>query len=141
MNKQQVVERYASLVSELGLEAKEVVLNAGGALTLFGIRSDTSDLDVDVPGEVFKSFKKATRQRSAPFEVVPLCPGIDLHVLSPERVLAKHTLYGVDVYTYTLMDLGKQKRALLKLIGRPEAKRAQDKTDLFFIETTLYSVG
>lgn len=139
MNKEQVVKAYINLLSCLGMESKEVVLSAGAALVIFGIRDTTSDLDVDVPVEVFERLRRCSSGPSRGFERVMYSPGIDLHVLSPERVLAKHTVFGEEVYTYTLTDLGKQKHALLSLVGRREYKKAQDRADLFFIESTLYT--
>lgn len=53
MNKETIVEKYLQFVNEREINANDVLLSAGGACVMFGIRNETSDLDIDVPEHIF----------------------------------------------------------------------------------------
>lgn len=48
MNKVDIQRTYAETLMLLGLSSNEMILGAGGALVMLGIRDRTSDLDVNV---------------------------------------------------------------------------------------------
>ncbi len=58
MDKKELTQRYRAFLRDFKLGASQVVVGAGGALCVLGLREETSDLDVDVPLEVFNRLLK-----------------------------------------------------------------------------------
>lgn len=59
MNKAQLVKHYHTFCTSHGLSPCEVVVGAGGTLTLLGLRKETSDIDVSVSVSLMVRFLKA----------------------------------------------------------------------------------
>ena len=138
MDKAAVIERYKTLLNELDEPAYSVVLSAGSALVLLGVRQSTTDLDVDIPEGTFKMF-----ERSGKFPVLPAAGGdgkhlkfdkdVDLNVLDTDRGVV--CLGGV--WSYSPSELLAQKRYLSKSPERSPEKRAADLQDIGVLETLI----
>lgn len=138
MDKEAVIERYITLLNELNEPARNLVLSAGSALVVLGVRETTADLDVDVPEGVFKVY-----ERSGKFEVTAATLDIskrlkfdvdvDLHILDEDR--GRACLNGVWIYSPN--ELLIQKRYLSNLEGRDAEKRAADLVDITALETLI----
>ena len=136
MDKAAVIERYRTLLNELDEPAHSVVLSAGSALVLLGVRETTSDLDADVPENLFRLY-----ERSGKFTVREAAEGmtkslkfdtdVDLNVLDTDRGVVCVN----GVWVYSPGELLVQKRYLSKLPGRDEGKRAADLSDIASLET------
>ena len=94
MNKKQLIAVYSYFISSNALNAKDVVVDAGGALVLMGMREKTSDIDVVTTSAIFNRFKDAgypTRifpatGTHAAVEVVAATDLIDLHLHTSRRI-------------------------------------------------------
>lgn len=138
MDKAAVIERYKTLLNELDEPAYSVVLSAGSALVLLGVRQSTTDLDVDIPEGTFKMF-----ERSGKFPILPAAGGdgkhlkfdkdVDLNVLDTDRGVV--CLGGV--WSYSPSELLAQKRYLSKSPERSPEKRADDLQDISVLETLI----
>lgn len=138
MDKEAVVERYIALLNELNEPARNLVLSAGSALVVLGVRETTADLDVDVPEGVFRVYERSGKFPVAAATVdlgkrLKFDADVDLHILDEDRGLA--CLNGVWIYSPT--ELLVQKRYLSKLEGRDEEKRAADLLDIAALETLI----
>ncbi len=60
MNKVELVNEYHRVCKLLAIPAQYVVLGAGGALMMLGLREQTRDLDLEVPTEVFDACCRAS---------------------------------------------------------------------------------
>ena len=58
MNRKELIQKYREFLRDFKLGASQVVVGAGGALCVLGLREETSDIDVDVPLEVFNRLLK-----------------------------------------------------------------------------------
>ena len=59
MRKEELVSHYQNFCQIHHLDPRDVVVGAGGTLTLLGLRQETSDIDTMVPWEVMFRFLKA----------------------------------------------------------------------------------
>lgn len=138
MDKAAVIERYKALLNQLDEPALNVILTAGSALVMHGIRETTSDLDADVKENVFNLHK-----RSGKYETKDALPGIgellvydkdvELHVFEETRGLS----YVDGVWCYSPHELLIQKRYLSTMPGRSENKRAADMLDIIGLEALI----
>lgn len=137
MNKDQVKKRYDALVEALGELPHEVVLSAGGALVMMGVRETTNDLDVDVRPGVFKWVAKI-REIIIEANVNPRLKYdayIDLHELSEDTGLAC-----IDgVWCYSPRELLLQKRHLSDIPNRTQGKRERDLMEIVQLESLVRS--
>ena len=125
-NKQQVISQYILFCELSHLPPENVILSAGGALVLLGLREKTADLDLDVP---ISFYNKVKRDYGIGYlkegdcyrwdETVDIKPSLDIPSFCSE-----------GVYCYTISELIKQKEYLLTLDTRPSVKKIQDKIDL-----------
>lgn len=127
MNRFEILARYATLVQELGARPCDVVVGAGAALVLFGIREDTSDLDVSIHEELFRELGE-TRPRHffGKDEVVEWGEGIDLHSFSEHPP----TVFVDGVCCLAPAALLRFKERLAEMPERPKVKREQDIADI-----------
>ena len=125
-NKQQVISQYILFCKLSQLPPEKVILSAGGALVLLGLREKTADLDLDVPVAFYNKvksdygigyLKEGDRYRWD--ETIDIKPSLDIPSFCSE-----------GVYCYTISELIKQKEYLLTLDTRPSVKKIQDKIDL-----------
>ena len=58
MNRKELIQNYREFLRDFKLGASQAVVGAGGALCILGLREQTSDIDVDVPLEVFNRLLK-----------------------------------------------------------------------------------
>jgi len=127
-----VIVQYKALVRELGENAHNVVLSAGAAAVMMGIREETNDLDVDVLSGVFKwaATTKTVLKEEGVSDRVLYAESIDLHVLDEDR--GRVCVEGVWIYSPRELIL--QKRAMSKFPGRPIGKLVQDQVEIAQLE-------
>ncbi len=88
LNKKQLIEHYHDFVNEYKLNPRDIVVNAGGAMVLLGLRKETSDIDVTVTKMIFERFKEMGKPThvfpatgaSAAVEAVEATELLDLHI-------------------------------------------------------------
>lgn len=127
-----MIVQYRALVRELGENAHNVVLSAGAAAVMMGIRDETNDLDVDVLPGVFKwaaTTKTVIEEEGFNARVV-YAEQIDLHVLDEDR--GKVCIEGV--WTYSPRELINQRRELIKTPGRDVGKLVRDQVEVSLLE-------
>lgn len=137
MNKDQVIVRYNALVKDLGELPHHVVLSAGGALVMMGVRETTEDLDVDVLPGIFK-WASAGKQVITEENVSPRLEYdkfIDLHELNEDTGLA--CIEGV--YCYSAREMLIQKRHLASIPNRLHGKRERDLMEIVQLESLVRS--
>lgn len=137
MDKDQVKARYLALVEKLGELPHHVVLSAGGALVMMGVRSTTEDLDVDVLPGVFK-WVSAGKELIVEENISPRFkydPFIDLHELSEDTGLA--CIEGV--WCYSAREMLLQKRHLANIPNRKPGKRERDLMEIVQLESLVKS--
>jgi hypothetical protein len=62
MNRSELIERYKLVCKTLELHPSQVVLSAGGACIMHGLRNETSDLDVHIPrGSLYTGIRTRAR--------------------------------------------------------------------------------
>lgn len=132
-DKAKLIERYKEVLVKLNEPGQDVLLSAGGALVMMGLRDQTDDLDLDVTVNMFKLLSRT-------FEIVEGLPGVkiikwaddvDLHELDPD--LGRVCIEGV--WCYSPRELINQKRHLSRAPGRYPHKVAQDLEDIRRLET------
>lgn len=136
MNKEEVKQRYLELVKELGEVPHEVVLSAGAALVMMGVREETADLDVDIMPNSFKAIGRVKGIKTdGGFTLIHYSDHVDLHEfdISTGRVCVD------DVWTYSPGEMLTQKRYLVNHPQRSEEKRKQDRLDIEKLETIVKS--
>jgi hypothetical protein len=133
MKKDDVIVQYKALVHELGESAHNVVLSAGAAAVMMGIRDEAGDLDVDVLPGVFKwaaGTKNVIKQEGLS-DRVEYSEHIGLYMLDEDR--GKVCIDGVWVYSPRELIL--QKRVLTRAPGRGMGKLVRDQIELGLLET------
>lgn len=137
MNKAEVVGRYKELLNDLGEDARNVVLSAGSALVMLGIRKDTMDLDVDIPTGLFNYLAKKHLVITEPgvSDLIKYAIDVDLHEFDADTGV----VCVEGVWTYSPSALLIQKRYLSKLPTRKEHKRETDLDEISLLETLIRS--
>lgn len=129
LDRNRVNALYHTLVNDLGLTAKEVVLEAGSALVAMGVRETTDDLDVSIPAEVFERLRRDYPVKLfGGVEVMPFNEYVDLHVYKGDWSTNFMTVEGVAVPAIEAQI--HLKKTLMNSPERTEAKRERDKIDL-----------
>lgn len=143
MDRARVVERYKELLNQLGEPAQNVVLSAGAALVILGLREKTTNLNVDVPTGVFLwAFNNTNAQLKASgqtLQTIRVENGVPLFNLSDDVSLQELSdttgLVCVEgVWMYSPFELLQQKRYLAKLPNRDQDKRERDLKEVGLIE-------
>lgn len=131
MDKEAVIARYHQLVKELGEEARDVVLSAGAALVIMGVREETEDLDVDVKPGVFSwAAKGKTILDDGLTPRFAFGEDVDLHIANEDTGVA--CVDGVWIYSPSAMLF--QKRLLARFAGRKPEKREKDLAEIAILE-------
>jgi hypothetical protein len=132
MKKDDVISQYKALVRELGENAHNVVLSAGSASVMMGLRDETNDLDVDVLPGVFKwaATTKTVIEEEGFNPRVIYSEHIDLHILDEDR--GKVCIEGV--WTYSPRELVNQRREMVKNPKRNPDKLPQDHIEIALLE-------
>jgi hypothetical protein len=135
MRKEDVVAQYHQLVSALGESAHHVVLSAGAAAVMMGLRDETDDLDADVLPGVFKwvcTNKKVIVEENVN-DRVKYSEHVDLHVLDEDRGIV--CIEGV--WVYSPRELLNQKRHLARMENRPYGKMVRDQIEITLLEELI----
>lgn len=127
MKKKEFVTAYVAAVELLGLKSSEVVVTAGGALLMLGLREETDDLDLDIPLAAFEQLAKTHQVKMyGDSKVIDIAEGVSVHIAENDDV--EKTPEGV--YIVGLWALIRLKKKISKLPGRSAAKIAADLVDL-----------
>ena len=134
MNKEKFIELYQNFCHGNNLNPKDVVVSAGGAMVILGIRRTTNDLDLDVEDSFYERMGRCYGFNKTPFgENVNVNILIDLHRRKPDTEVVC-----VDgVYIYSIKDLIKQKQALLAEPTHFVYKRIEHQKDLNKLQQVL----
>jgi hypothetical protein len=137
MNKDQLIREYHKLVKELNEPAHRVVLSAGSALVMMGVRPCTNDMDVDIPGNVFRwaSISRNVIHEENVSPRVAYNEFVDLHELSDNTGVV--CIDGVWVYSPNELLL--QKRHLASMPNRAPNKREKDLMEIVQLESLVRS--
>lgn len=134
MNVEQLKKEYFDLVKSLGVKAEEVVLTSGSALLMYGLREQTSDLDVNIKLSLFNQIKQSgifPIGRFGEVEYIQISEVIDLHVQDfPEDQIVQ--IEGVSVPS--VKELLRFKKRLLAHPERNPLKMEQDRCDIERLE-------
>lgn len=131
---------YRKVLAQLGLKPQQAVVSAGGGLMMYGLREETSDIDMDIPADLYQALKasgkfevkelkvphymRATLPWEPCGELIVLNKYVDVHSM-PEGVPVQ-VRKGVGVYTPDALLL--QKKAL---------NRDKDQRDIFLLENLI----
>ena len=132
MKKEDVIQHYRELVAALGEDPHHVVLSAGAAAVMMGIRDETDDLDVDVLPGVFKWVcgTKPVIVEENVSDRVAYSDHVDLHVLDEDRGVVC-----IDgIWVYSPRELLAQKRKLAKMPNRTPGKMLRDSIEIGLLE-------
>jgi hypothetical protein len=137
MRKEEVIARYQELVKELVEPAHNVVLSAGSASVMMGLRDETDDLDADVLPGVFKwacAVKKATViVEENVNDRIKYSDKVDLHILDEDR--GRVCIEGV--WVYSPQELLNQKRYLMRMPNRRAEKMLRDQLEVSQLEELI----
>lgn len=127
-----MIAQYKALVRELGENAHNVVLSAGAAAVMMGIRDETVDLDADVLPGVFKwaATTKTIAKLEGTTDRVVYAETIGLHMLDEDR--GRVCIDGVWVYSPRELIL--QKRMLAHVPDRGLGKLVRDQVEIAQLE-------
>lgn len=56
MNKEQLMSEYFAFLEKENLQAKDVLVGAGGSLLMQGLREETQDIDIGLRGDLFSVY-------------------------------------------------------------------------------------
>lgn len=121
---------YFKTVEQLGLENKQVVIEAGGALVALGIRDNTNDLDLSIPLKRFEALRLEGYPISKfdDVEVLHYAEGVDLHIYTGDWTKTFTTFDGI-----VLPSIDEQiqlKRRLTRSPERSVEKKSADEADI-----------
>lgn len=133
-----VIRNAKQLAVSLGLDPKDVILTAGSALVLLGLRKHTNNLDIDVPKEFFEKqrARKGAKQGIAG-EYVEWDGITDLRAVLSTCALKKMRMDIDGVYTWCPEYLLAVKEAIVESTDRPVEKVAQDRKDIKALKEVL----
>jgi len=135
MNKSQVMARYFEVVRELEEEPQDIILSAGGALVMMGVREEAEDLDLDVSKGTFNWAARGRKVTTATNlnPLINYAEDVDFHIRDEDAGVVKIS----GVWCYSPNSLLVQKRHLAALDRRPSAKRDQDLKDIARLEEVM----
>lgn len=121
---------YFNFCGDIGERPEHVVVSAGGALLMLGLRDDTDDLDLDVRHIVYAALASrlghSKQRRSSHGTYMDYSDSISLHVM-PSHIRPQCVN---GVYLYSVNDLIIQKEKLARAPDRKPEKMAQDLKDI-----------
>lgn len=131
LKKQDIIREYHKAIKELDINPADVLVGAGGACVLYGVREQTEDIDADVPDELFDKLLKTNKYRLSYFqmgsvavEVLEYNSVIDLH----RRSAATQTSVVEGVHCYSVQQVLQQKLRL---------NRPKDQADITALKAIL----
>lgn len=131
LNKQDIVREYHKAVKEPGIQPQDMLVGAGGACVLYGVRMQTEDIDADVPDALFDKLLKTNKYKLSYFqmgsvsvEVLEYNAVIDLHRWSS----ATQTSVVEGVHCYSVEQVLQQKLRL---------NRPKDQADITALKALL----
>ena len=132
-NKAQLKERYQKVIDYLNEPPHTVLLTAGGALVMMGLREQTEDLDLDIPESVYNWC-------AGNHPVVEGLGGVSYvrmgNDVSFQKGIEERGLVCIEgVWCYSPREMIHQKRWLATHPGRTESKRDQDLMDIRQLES------
>ena len=130
MNALEFARAYFNFCGDIGERPEHVIVSAGGALLMLGLRDGTDDLDLDVRQIVYAALSTrlghSKQRRSSHGTYLDYTDKISLHV-TPARITTQ-VVNGVTLYS--INDLIKQKEKLAKAPDRKPEKAEQDRKDI-----------
>lgn len=127
MNREEFIQRYFAFCEELNLSPEDVLVSAGGALLMLGLREQTEDLDLDVDLDIYEQHVTSENvAHSSLGEYINYNEYIALHpMMCP---IERMEIDGV--YIYSIPMLIQQKCDMLDMQDRIPEKRERDLRDL-----------
>lgn len=131
MDKQELEKRYLNFLSENNLAPERCLLASGGALMMLGLREQSSDLDLDVPREVYDQLLEAGYEETqidspCASHLIKYDDFIDVHAM-PATV---HGMVTNGIGHYTPIEVMAQKRLLRDWDQRSPEKSKADQRDI-----------
>lgn len=129
MDRDTLIKRYLKFLKQYGLKSRDVVVGAGGALLLQGLRDQTGDIDVDVSSETFERLRAYAKGHhyfgeKDPVEVLEFPNDIDVHLWRGDE----DTQHIRHVCCYSLKETLAQKQRL---------NRPKDQADIAAIKARI----
>lgn len=135
-----VIRQYLQLSKALELKPSELVLNAGSAMVLLGLRKYTNDLDVSVPKEYFEKLKTRKAPHNGLLGEYVMWDGL-VDITETSTKVAKDGVISImGVYICHPFYLLEQKKLLVANPERKPEKLVQDNKDIKMLEELLESV-
>ena len=100
-NKEQLKKEYLNTVCVLGLAPHNVIVSAGGALVMHGIRETTNDLDLDTDRIRYNVMAERYPAIDDGFPRLSITPNADLHRVDNTLITSLCVLQGVWCYSLT----------------------------------------
>jgi hypothetical protein len=127
-NKAQLKERYQQVIDYLSEPPHTVLLTAGGALVMMGLREQTEDLDLDIPESVYNWCARSHPKVEGLGGITYVRMGDDV---SFQKTTEERGLVCIEgVWCYSPREMLYQKQWLATHANRPENKRKQDLIDI-----------
>lgn len=129
MTRLKFMSTYFNFCTEQNLRPCDVVVSAGGALLMLGLRNSTSDLDVDIPSHDYDRLLKASKvgeRVSSHGAYLDVTDVVSVHRI-PDGIVPIRVF---GVWIYPLEKLIEQKTKLSIAHDRPVIKAEQDLLDI-----------
>jgi len=141
LDQRAVATAYFQLCKVLNLEPKHVVLSAGAAMVMLGLRKYTNDLDVDVPLDTFWGYlSRKPAQEGLTGSYVEFDGITDLH-MRPEDFTNVDVVDMQGVHIYSVERLIAQKEMMRDHPKRNKEKIPQDTKDIKALKELLDNVN
>ena len=130
MDMNEFARTYFNFCNEVGLRPAQVIVSAGGALLMLGLRERCEDLDLDVPASTYAL--QRYRLGAEKERVTKHGTFLDYNEkVSLQRLPTGITVQTVNgIWLYSLDDLIRQKEALIQSLDRTPLKVKQDLIDI-----------
>lgn len=100
-NKTQLKKEYLTTLRVLGLAPHNVIVSAGGALVMHGIRETTNDLDLDTDSIRYDIMAERYPAIDDGFPRLSITPNADLHRVDNTLITSLCVIQGVWCYSLT----------------------------------------
>lgn len=141
LDRKAVVTAYKQLSVVLNLDHRHIVLSAGAALVMLGLRKYTNDLDVDVPAEYYdRALMRKPQQDGLTGSFVAFDGITDLHRL-PDDFTRADVVDVQGVQIYSVERLIAQKEMMRDHPKRNKEKIPQDTKDIKALKELLDNVN
>lgn len=132
MNRQEVVSEVLAFCQLYAIPRESVVLTAGSAMVMYGLREETRDLDMCLTSASLKAVLSQTNEQPDLKGYLTIYSKYDIHEVEDEKFCV---ISGLRVVC--LHDLLRLKRQLSKLATRSQDKTRQDLTDIAMIDFVM----